>query len=104
MTTDFSSLGLKLSPITDELRSKYHIDAQQKGIVVTDVTQDGVAATRGMKAGDVIVEVAQQAVAAPSDMQKALDDARVKNKKTVLVLVQGVDGFRYTPLPVTRKQ
>jgi serine protease Do len=103
-TTDFSSLGLKLSPITDELRSKYHIDAQQKGIVVTDVTQDGVAATRGMKPGDVIVEVAQQAVAAPSDMQKALEDARVKNKKTVLVLVQGVDGFRYTPLPVTRKQ
>jgi serine protease Do len=102
--TDFSSLGLKLAPITDELRSKYHIDAQQKGIVVTDVTQDGVAATRGMKPGDVIVEVAQQAVVAPADMQKALDDARVKNKKTVLVLVQGVDGFRYTPLPVTRKQ
>jgi serine protease Do len=101
--TDFSALGLKLSPLTDELRSKYHIDAQQKGIVVTDVQQDGPAATRGLKAGDVIVEVAQQAVAAPSDMEKLLDDARTKNKKTVLVLVQGADGFRYTPLPVTRK-
>ena len=101
--TDFSSLGLKLSPITDELRSKFHIDAQQKGIVVTDVVQDGVAATRGMKPGDVIVEVAQQAVGSPADMQKQLDDARSKNKKTVLVLVQGADGFRYTPLPVAKK-
>jgi serine protease Do len=102
--TDFAGLGLKLSPITDELRSKYHIDAQQKGIVVTDVLQDGVAATRGMKPGDVIVEVAQQSVAAPADMQRLLEEARTKNKKTVLVLVQGTDGFRYTPLPVTRKQ
>jgi serine protease Do len=101
--TDFSALGLKLSPLTSELRTKYHIDAQQKGIVVTDVQQDGPAATRGLKAGDVIVEVAQQAVAAPSDMAKLLEDARTKNKKTVLVLVQGADGFRYTPLPVTRK-
>jgi serine protease Do len=101
--TDFSALGLKLSPLTSELRTKYHIDAQQKGIVVTDVQQDGPAATRGLKAGDVIVEVAQQAVAAPADMEKLLDDARTKNKKTVLVLVQGADGFRYTPLPVTRK-
>ena len=103
-TTDFAGLGLKLSPMTDELRSKYHIDAQQKGIVVTDVLQDGVAATRGMKPGDVIVEVAQQTVAAPADMQRLLEEARTKNKKTVLVLVQGTDGFRYTPLPVTRKQ
>ena len=56
-----------------------------------------------MKAGDVIVEVAQQSVASPADMQKQLDDARQKNKKTVLVLIQGTDGFRYTPLPVSKK-
>ena len=32
-----SGLGARLSPITDELRDKYKLSADQKGVVVTDV-------------------------------------------------------------------
>jgi serine protease Do len=48
------------------------------------------------------VEVQQQAILAPADLQKQLADARDQNKKTVLLLVQGKDGMRWVPLPVKK--
>ena len=102
-SVDFSAFGMKLSPLTDALRSKFKIDAQQKGIVITDVSHDGIAADRGLKPGDVVVEVQQQPVATPADMQKRLDDVRGKGPKTVLLLVQSQDGLRWVPLPLTKK-
>jgi serine protease Do len=102
-SVDFSSFGMKLSPITDATRQKYKIDAQQKGIVITDVSPDGTAADHGLKPGDVVVEVAQAPVATPADMQKRIDEARTNSRKSVLLLVQSADGLRWVPLPVPKK-
>jgi len=101
--TDFASFGMKLSPLSDATRQKYKIDAGQKGVVITDVAADGAAADHGLKAGDVVVEVAQQAVGSPAEMQKKLEEARAAGRKSVLLLVQGQDGLRWVPLPVPKK-
>jgi serine protease Do len=101
-TVDLSALGLKIAPITDDLRSKFKLDEKQKGVVVTDTTPSGIAADRGLKAGDVIVEVQQQAVVTPADMQKRLAEAHEQARKSVLLLVQGKDGMRWVPLPVKK--
>src|SRR4051794_15787067 len=58
-TAMISGLGARLSPITDELRDQYKLSQDQKGVVVTEVQSDGNAAARGLKPGDVIVEVQQ---------------------------------------------
>ncbi len=102
-SVDFASLGMKLSPLTDATRQKFKIDAQQKGIVVTDITPEGLAADHGLKPGDVVVEVARSPVATPADLQKRLDEARTDSRKSVLLLVQGQDGMRWVPLPVPKK-
>ncbi len=102
-SVDFSALGMKLAPLTDATRTKYKIDAQQKGIVITEITPDGTAADHGLKAGDVVVEVQQGAVATPAEMQHRLEQARQEGKKSVLLLVQGGDGLRWVPMPVTRR-
>jgi serine protease Do len=99
-SVDLTSLGLKLAPITDDLRDKYKLDDKLKGIIVTDVSATGIAADRGLKPGDVIVEVQQQAVAVPADLQKRLSEAKGLGKKSVLLLVQNKDGMRWIPLPV----
>ncbi len=106
--TEISGLGARLSAITDELREKYKISPDQKGVVVTDVTADGPAAGRGMKPGDVIVEVQQEPVSTPADVQERMDRYRKQNRKTVLMLVQSGEGLRWVPVPLgadgTRKQ
>jgi serine protease Do len=97
---ELSGLGMKLSAITDEMRSKYQLGADQKGVVVTDVTQGGAAAARGLKPGDVIMEVQQEAVSVPADVKSRVDGIRKQNRKTVLMLIQGADGLHWVPLPL----
>jgi len=103
-SVDFAGLGMKLAPLTDAARQKYKIDPQQKGIVITDVAKDGTASDHGLKPGDVVVEVQQNAVATPGDMQKRIEEARQSGRKSVLLLVQAQDGLRWVPLPVMRKE
>ncbi len=99
--TEISGLGAHLSSITDEMRDKFKIGADQKGVVVTDVSPDGAAAGRGLKPGDVIVEVQQEPVSSPADVQERMDRYRKQNRKTVLMLVQSSEGLRWVPVPLT---
>ena len=97
---EIAGLGAKLAPITDELRQQYKLGADQKGVVVTDVTSDGPAAARGLKPGDVIVEVQQQAVATPAEVSELMARFKRQNRKTVLMLVQSGEGLRWIPVPL----
>ncbi len=99
-TAEISGLGARLAPITDDLRDKFKLSQDQKGVVVTDVMPDGAAAGRGLKPGDVIVEVQQEPVASPSDVQERMDRFRKQNRKTVLMLIQSGDGLRWVPVPL----
>ena len=100
---DLGDLGMKVSPITPDLKDKFQIAADQKGVVITDVTDNGVAAERGLKPGDVIVEVQQAEVSSPDDVMKKIAAQRAQDRKSVLMLIQGQDGVRYVPLPLAPK-
>ncbi len=93
-----SGLGLSLSPITPEARSKFSLNQDQKGVVVTNVEGGTTASDNGLKAGDVIVEVNQKDVATPADVQAGVERARKDGRANVLMLVQNQDGMRYVPL------
>jgi serine protease Do len=101
---DLEGLGMKISPITPDLKDRFQIGADQKGVVITDVTDGGVAAERGLKPGDVIVEVQQGEVASPDDVMKKVEAQRAQDRKSVLMLIQGQDGVRYVPLPLTKSK
>jgi len=92
-------LGLKVAPLSDDLRDKYMLATDQKGVVVTSVTGDGLADQRGLKVGEVIVEVQQEPVNSPQDVQDKLAMANKEKRKSVLILVEGMDGLRWVPVP-----
>jgi serine protease Do len=100
--TDISGLGLKVAPVSQDLKDKFQLGADQKGVVITDVTPNTPAAERGLKAGDVIVEVQQGPVASPADVQKQVDAARKGDRKFVLMLIQREGGMQYVPLSLTK--
>ncbi|MDQ2804110.1 MAG: DegQ family serine endoprotease [Pseudomonadota bacterium] len=95
-----SGLGLTLAPMDQAARDKYHLNADQKGVVITDVAPTGPGADRGLKPGDVITEVQQGEVTTPADVQSRVDTVRKEDRRTVLMLVQRPDGLRWVPLPL----
>ena len=98
---DLVGLGLKIAPITPEMKEKFQFGDDQKGVVIVDVGANGAAAERGLKPGDVIVEVQQTAVSTPDDVKKRIEAVRKENRKSVLILVQGREGLRWVPLPLS---
>jgi serine protease Do len=100
-TTEISGLGLTLAPITQDMKDKFSLGTEQKGVVITDVSPNSSAAERGLKAGDVIVEVQQGEVTTPADVQQKVDSVRKESRKSVLMLIQRQDGLQWVPLSLT---
>jgi serine protease Do len=86
------SLGLQLSNLTDSLRTRYKIKETVKGVVITGVEPNSTASDKRLSAGDVIVEVAQEAVQTPDDLQKKLDALKKQGRKSALFLVANAEG------------
>jgi serine protease Do len=97
---ELDALGVTLSALTDALKKQYSLADDQKGVVVTAVTGGSPAAEKGLKPGDVIVEVGQAEVAAPADVAKKVTEARDGGRKSVLLLVESGGDLRFVALPV----
>ncbi|WGR69769.1 MULTISPECIES: Do family serine endopeptidase [unclassified Bradyrhizobium] len=95
------ALGLDLATLSKDLRTRYKIKDSVKGVVVTNVDANSDAADKRLSAGDVIVEVAQEAVSSGADVQKRIDQMKKDGKKSVLLLVSNGDGeLRFVALSV----
>ena len=97
---DVAGLGLKVAPVTDETRSRFQLPDGQKGVVIVDVAPKSSASEKGLKPGDVIVEVQQEEVSVPSGVVDRVERFRKAGRKSVLLLVQTGDGMRYIALPL----
>ncbi len=100
-TPEKALIGLKLAPLTDELRAKFSIDAKVNGVVITDIDPASPAASKNIKVGDVIVEAAQDQVAAVDDLIKSIEKVRKAGRKQVLLRIDGSKGdTRFVALPI----
>lgn len=92
---EIEELGLTLSSITDQVRDRFKLAKDAKGLVVTKVVDDGPAAEKNIRPGDVIVEVSQEEVATTADVVKKVRDVKKAGRKTVLLLLEGQGGMRF---------
>ena len=60
-------LGIRVQPITSELRKKYNLAEDEQGVIVTNVTTASPAAQAGIESGDVIKEVDQKKITSIDD-------------------------------------
>jgi serine protease Do len=95
------ALGLDLATLSKDLRSRYKIKDSVKGVIITSVDGTSDAAEKRLSAGEVIVEVAQEAVSNAADVKKRVDQLKKDGKKSVLLLVSNADGeLRFVALSV----
>ena len=93
---DSPRLGLNLAPAKDVAGSG------DQGVAVVGVDPNGPAAERGIKTGDVILDVAGKAVSNTAEVRKALSDARTAGKNTVLLRVKTAEATRFVALPIKK--
>src|SRR5215472_16571581 len=86
------TLGLELANMSDDLRKRYKIKDTVKGVIITGVDANSSAADKRLAPGDVIVEIAQEAVANADDLQAKIDKLKKDGRKSALLLVAGADG------------
>jgi serine protease Do len=95
------ALGLDLASLSKDLRSRYKIKDTVKGVIITNVDTPSDAADKRLSAGEVIVEVAQEAVSSAADVKKRVDQLKKDGKKSILLLVSNADGeLRFVALSV----
>lgn len=78
-------LGVTVHPLTRELAKQYRVDLT-RGVVVVAVDKGTPAASKGIKPGDIITSVNQQAVASPRQFRDALKGADLKKGVTFKLL------------------
>ena len=97
-------IGLKLVPLTDEIRRKYGLDEKVTGAVIDDIDPDSPAAQKGLKPGDVVVEAGQNPVSNPDDVVKSVDKVKKSGRKAVLLRVEdGKGDLRFVAVPLDAK-
>ncbi|MFO1186654.1 MAG: DegQ family serine endoprotease [Alphaproteobacteria bacterium] len=83
---DVEILGLQLSRMTPSLRREFGISGNTDGVVVANVDPDGPAADE-LRPGDIILEVDQQRVRTPQDVEAAIKKAKSAKKRVALFMV-----------------
>ena len=92
-------LGLALSSLNAKLKKKFSIDNKIKGVVVVGLVPDGISAGKGVRMGDVIVEVDQGTVNKPSEVVAVIDKILKKGaKKSVLFTINRQGSIRFIGL------
>ena len=94
------ALGVQLSQLTPELRQRFDISDTADGVLVLEVDPSGPAAEKGVRPGDVVVEVGQEEVKTPSDLVAKLKKAQTAGRKSVLLLIDRQGEMRFVALRI----
>jgi Do/DeqQ family serine protease len=78
--------GAKVANISPAVADELHLDADTQGVVMTDIADNGTAASIGFQKGDIILTVNNQKIAKTSDLEKA---ARESVRVWRIVMVRG---------------
>jgi S1-C subfamily serine protease len=93
--TGNEKFGLTLQPLTPELASRYGLDADDQGLLVTKVDPASNAAGEGIRQGDLIQEVNRQPVKTFAEFNAAIAQS---GSKPALVLIKRRNNVTYITL------
>ena len=84
---EIEELGLLLSNISDDLRSKFGIPTNLNGVLILNVRSETDASDKGILPGDIIIEVSQNKVFSPSDVEMRVDEEIKSSRDFALLLI-----------------
>jgi serine protease Do len=91
-------LGLTVASITDDLRERFELSPDARGVIILEVAEGSEAASKNLRPGDVIAEVGQEEVSSPPEVMAKINQAQQENKKSVLLLIDRQGDLRFEAL------
>jgi serine protease Do len=92
------TLGLAVMALDEATKRERGIDPDVTGVLVVAVDDAGPAGEKDVKAGDVIMEVNQDAVASPDDVERGVEAAEAADRKSVLMLLNRKGDLRFVAI------
>jgi len=80
-------LGMSLEPLTDKTREALKLEDDVEGVLIAAVDRNSQAAQRGLRRGDVLLEVTQEAVTSVDAAVARIEELRDKGRKSVLLKI-----------------
>ncbi len=93
--------GMTLQPLTEEVRQRFDLAKDVQGVLVVDVAAKGSAAEKGIRPGDIIMEISQEEVKTPQNVVDSLKKAEKDNRKSALLLINRDGESRYVSIKLT---
>ncbi|MEX0956768.1 MAG: DegQ family serine endoprotease [Rhizobiaceae bacterium] len=87
-----SMLGMTIAELNDETRAQFEISDAVNGVVVTEVDPNSAAADKGIMAGDVITEIAQESVSSPQQAMDRISALKGQGRKNALLMLSSRTG------------
>jgi serine protease Do len=84
-TSEMDQLGLTVAP-------------NREGVMITDVESNSDAGQKGIRVGDLILEISGNAVSGPDDVAKAVREANKLKRKAVLLRIKSGSETRFVAL------
>lgn len=85
-------LGMTIAELDEETRAGFEIAQDISGVVITEVEEGSVAQERGVAAGDVIVEIAQESVSSPKDVLDRINALKDQGRRNALLMLSSKTG------------
>jgi len=99
--TPAETLGLTLSPLTAENRKQFSIPESVEGVLVLDVPANTAAYEKGIRKGEVIVEIAQDFVESPEDVAGKINDLKSDDRRNAYLMIANQKGdLRLVAVPI----
>ncbi|MEE8188125.1 MAG: DegQ family serine endoprotease [Kiloniellales bacterium] len=101
-SSEVPDLGLRLGKLTAELRERFGLGEKTDGVVITDVDSAGSGAEKGLKPGDVIVEIDQEEVRSPAEVADRVKKAKDEGYRVVTLLVFREGDFQWIAVRIDK--
>jgi serine protease Do len=97
------AVGMKLANITPELARQFELDDDREGVIVVEVESGSEADQKGIRSGDIVVEVQLKPVQTLAEVNERLAEVKASDRKTVLLLLQRGNENRFIALNLPKE-
>lgn len=94
--------GVTLSALDADIRAQLGLSEGASGVLITEVVKGSPAEREGLRAGDLILRVGNDAVSTPEQVSGAMHEAKQSKRERVLMLISRDGNERFVAVPFER--